>query len=64
MFNVRMNEAIDHGCDWNDGDVLYSELETVVYREASSALQSIALGLRNHNLSAVLLSVQILISLS
>jgi hypothetical protein len=26
-FNARMNQAIDHGC--NDGDVLYSELETV-----------------------------------
>ena len=34
MFNVRINEAIDHGCNWNDGDVLYSELETVVHREA------------------------------
>jgi len=38
MFNARMNEAIDHGCDWNDGDVLYSELETEVLREASSAV--------------------------
>jgi len=38
MFNARMNEAIDHGCNWNDGDVLYSELESVVHREASSAV--------------------------
>ena len=38
MFNARINEAIDHGCNWNDGDVLYSELETVVHREASSAV--------------------------
>jgi len=22
LFNVRMNEAIDHGCKWNDGYVL------------------------------------------
>ena len=38
MFNVRINEAIDHGCNWNDGDVIYSELETVLHREASSAV--------------------------
>ena len=38
MFNARMNEAIDHGCNWNDGDVLYSELETLVHREASSVV--------------------------
>ena len=38
MFNARMNEAIDHGCNWNDDDVLYSELETVVHRETSSAV--------------------------
>ena len=38
MFNARINEAIDHGCNWNDGDVLYSELETVVHREATSAV--------------------------
>jgi len=37
IFNARINEAIDHGCNWNDGDVLYSELETVVHREASFA---------------------------
>jgi len=36
MFKARFNEAIDHGCNWND--VLYSELETVVHREASSAV--------------------------
>ena len=28
MLNAIMNEAIDHGCNWNDGDVLYSELQT------------------------------------
>ena len=32
MFNARINEAIDHGCNWNDGDMLYSELETVTSR--------------------------------
>ena len=28
VFKARINEAIDHGCNWNDGDVLYLELET------------------------------------
>ena len=36
--NARMNQAIDHGFKLNDGDVLYSELETVLNREASSAV--------------------------
>ena len=35
--NARINVSIDHGCNWNDGDVLYWELEIVVHREASSA---------------------------
>jgi len=26
LFNIRTNEAIDHGCNWNDGYVRYSEL--------------------------------------
>jgi len=38
MFNARINEASDNGCNWNDIDVLYSELETVLHREASSAV--------------------------
>jgi len=38
MFNVRLNEAIDHGCNWNDGFVPYSDLENVVHSEASSAV--------------------------
>ena len=25
-FNISMNQAIDHGCNWNDGVVLYTEL--------------------------------------
>ena len=35
MFNARINQAIDHGCNWNDGNILYSKLETVVQCEAS-----------------------------
>jgi hypothetical protein len=26
IFNARMNQAIGYGCNWNDGDVSYSEL--------------------------------------
>ena len=37
-FNAQMKQAIDHGCSWNDGDVPYSEVETVLHREASSAV--------------------------
>jgi len=36
--NARINQATDHGCNWNDGDVLYSDLKTVLHREASSAV--------------------------
>jgi len=43
MFNARMNQAIDHGCNWNDGDVPYSELETVLHREALSAVCNLLL---------------------
>jgi len=36
LFDARMNQAIDHGCNWNDGDISYSKQETVLHREASS----------------------------
>jgi len=32
MFDARMNQAIGHGCNWNDGDVAYSELKTATSR--------------------------------
>jgi hypothetical protein len=38
MFNAIMNQAIDHGCNWNDGHILYSELDIVLHRETSSAV--------------------------
>jgi hypothetical protein len=38
MFNARMNQAIEHGCNWNDDNIPYSELETVLHREASPAV--------------------------
>ena len=37
MFNVRLNEAIGHGCNWNDVYVPYSDVENFVHCEASSA---------------------------
>ena len=37
-FTARLNQDINHGCNWNDGDIFYSELETVLNREASSAV--------------------------
>ena len=44
LSNVRMNEAIDHGCKWNDDYIPYSELETVLHREASSAVSIYSFG--------------------
>jgi hypothetical protein len=44
-FNARINQAIDHGCIWNDCAVLYSELETVLHREAPSAVAVSCFGL-------------------
>jgi len=61
MFNARINQAIDNGCNWNDGDVLYSVLETVVHREASSAVTIYCFGPQEHKLSAALLSLQLLV---
>jgi hypothetical protein len=36
MLNTRLNSAINHGCNLNDGDILYSELQIVLHREISS----------------------------
>jgi hypothetical protein len=38
MFIARIKQAIDHGYNWNVGDILYSVLEIVLQREASSAV--------------------------
>ena len=62
MFNARINEAIDHGCNWNDCDVLYSELETVLHREASSAVAIYCFGpLKTQFISGLLDSTVIVI---
>ena len=36
MFNVRLNEAIEHGYNCKDGNVPYSDLKNVVHCEAST----------------------------
>ena len=43
-FNVRFNNTLDHGCNWNDGYILYSELENILHREASSAVEIYCFG--------------------
>ena len=42
--NAIINQAIDHGFNWNDGDILYSELETVLHLDASSAVVVYCIG--------------------
>ena len=46
LLTARMNQTIDHGCNWNDGVVPYSDLETVLHREASSAVAICCFGLQ------------------
>jgi hypothetical protein len=38
MFLRRLNSVANHGCNWDDGDILYTELENVLLRETSSAI--------------------------
>jgi hypothetical protein len=35
-FNVKRNNVIDHGCNRNDGGILYSESETFTARSSIS----------------------------
>jgi len=49
MFNYRMNQVIGHGCNWNDGDIPYSELQTVLHREVSSAVAIYCFGPQKTN---------------
>jgi hypothetical protein len=49
MFNARMNQAIGHGCNWNDGDVPYSELETALHHEVSSPVAIYSFGPQKTN---------------
>jgi len=44
MFKARMNRNIYHGCNLNDDDTPYSELETVLHRKASYAFAIYSFG--------------------
>jgi hypothetical protein len=62
LFSAQMNETVDHRYNWNDGDIPYSKLENVLYREASSAFAIYCYGPQQQNLLANLSNVQLLIS--
>ena len=49
MFNDRMNQAIGHGCNWNDCEFPCSELETVLHREVSYAVAIYCFGPQKTN---------------
>jgi len=64
LFNVRLNEAIDHGCNWNDGFVPYSDLENVVHCEESSAVAIYCYGPLKTEFISNLINLRLSISLS
>jgi hypothetical protein len=49
MFTAKLNSAITRSCNWDDGDVPYSELQTVLHREVSSAVAVYCLGYQKTN---------------
>jgi len=63
-FNAQINQAVNHGCNWNYGDIPYSEIETVLHREASLAIAIYCFGPQNTQLISGLLDLQLLISLN
>jgi len=64
LFNVRLNKAIDHGCNWNDGFVPYSDMENVVHCEASSAAAIYCFGPLKTEFISSLINLRLSISLS
>ena len=50
-----MNQAIYHGCNWNGGDVPYIDVETVLHRDASTAVAIYCFGLQKTQLICGLL---------
>jgi hypothetical protein len=55
MFTDKLNSAITHSCNWDDGDILYSELQTVLHREVSSAVAIYSFGYQKTNFISGLL---------
>jgi hypothetical protein len=49
MFNAKLNSAITHSINWNDGDILHSELQTVLHCEVSSAVAIYCFGYQKTN---------------
>jgi hypothetical protein len=55
MFTAKLNSAITHSCNWNDGDILYSQLQTVLHREVSSAVAIYCFGYqKTHFISSLI----------
>jgi len=63
-FNAKMNQGMCRGCNWNDGDIPYSDLETVLHREASPAIPIHCFGPQKTQFISGLIDLQLLISLS
>jgi hypothetical protein len=51
-----------HGCNWNDGNVPYSELETVLHREVSSAVAIYCSGPQKTNLISGLIDRKLILA--
>jgi hypothetical protein len=49
MFTAKLNSAITHSINRNDGDILYSELQTVLHRKVSSAVEIYCFGCQKTN---------------
>jgi hypothetical protein len=60
MFNARMNQAIGRGCNWNDGDVPYSELQTVLHRDVSSTVAIYCIASQKTNFISVLIDRRVI----
>jgi hypothetical protein len=48
-FTAKLNSAITHTCNWDDGYILYSDLQTVLHREVSSAVAIYCFGYQKTN---------------
>ena len=59
LLTARMNQAIDHGCNWNDCDVPYADLENVLHREAPSTVAIYCLGLQKTQFISGLLELAV-----
>jgi hypothetical protein len=49
MFTAKLNSAINHNINWKDGDIPYSDLQTFLHREVSSAVAIYCFGYQKTN---------------